>query len=166
MKVTDASRFLGKELSDVFSNAYDDLISGTELGRIGGGKKIVQHVDLKTTLELLDALRKHGFATPKFYGFSVRENASGEQPQEYQFMQRIDRPTVEQILGNTDDLMNNPKIKYEAIPHNQIVRNARQHFESDDEMLGALVRGYSDFRRKAKTAIWKKAPSISLYPTT
>jgi len=45
MKVTDAARFVAKELSDVFSNAYDDLISGYKIGRVSGGKKIVQHVD-------------------------------------------------------------------------------------------------------------------------
>lgn len=154
MKVTNAANFLGKELSDVFSNAYDDLISGTEMGRIGGGKKIVQHVDLKTSLGLLGALRTNGFATPEVYGFSIREKASGEKPQEYQFMQRIDRPTVEQIFEKTDDLFNNPQVNYDAIPHSQIVRNARNHFASDDEMLGALVRAYTDFRRNAKTAIW------------
>ena len=154
MKVTNAAKFLGKELSDVFSNAYDDLISGTEMGIIGGGKKIVQHVDLKTTLRLLNALRANGFATPNFYGFSIREGASGEQPQEYQFMQRIDKPTVEQIFENTADLLNNPQINYDTIPHSQIVRDARQHFDSDDEMLGALVGAYTDFRKNAKTAIW------------
>jgi hypothetical protein len=111
MKVTDAARFFGKELSDVFSNAHDDLISGTEMRRIGGGKKIVQHLDLKTTLELLNALRVNGFSIPEFYGFSIRERASGTQLQEYQFMQRIDKPTVGQVLENTDDLLNNPQVK-------------------------------------------------------
>jgi len=154
MKVTNAAKVLGKELSDVFSNAYDDLISGSEMSRVGGGKKIVQHVDLRTSLELLNALRTNGFATPEIYGFSIRENTSGEEPQEYQFMQRIDRPTVEQIFENTDDSLNNPQVNYEAIPHCQIVSDARQHFDSDDEMLGALVRAYTDFRRNAKTAIW------------
>ena len=58
MKVTNATRFIGKELSDVFSNVYDDIISETEIGMIRGGKKIVQHCDLKTTLDLLNALTK------------------------------------------------------------------------------------------------------------
>ncbi len=154
MKVTNAAMFLGKELSDVFSNAYDNLISGTAIGRVRGGRKIVQHVDLKTSLRLLNALRINGFATPEIYGFSIRENTSGDETQEYQFMQRIDRPTVEQIFENTADLLNNPQVNYEAIPHGQIVRDARRHFDSDDEMLGALVRAYTDFRRNAKTAIW------------
>ena len=50
--------------------------------------------------------------------------------------------------------MNNPKVNYEVIPHNQIVRNVRQHFNSDNEMLRALVRAYDEFKRNVKTAIW------------
>jgi len=153
MKVTNAAMFLGKELSNVFSNAYDDLISRTEMGRIRGNKKIVQYLDLKTSLELLIALRTNGIATPEIYGFSIREKASGEEPQEYQFMQRIDRPTVGQIFENTADLLNNPQVDYEAIPHSQIIRDARGNFGSDDEMLGAIVKAFTDLKRVAKTAI-------------
>jgi len=153
MKVTNATNFVGKELSDVFSNAYDDLISETEMGRIRGSKKIVQYLDLKTSFELLKALRSNGFATPEVYGFSIRENASGEEPQEYQFMQKVDKPTIKQVLENTSDLMNNPQINYETIPHKQILINARQHFGSDNEMFKALISSYKKFRRDVKRKI-------------
>jgi len=153
VKTTNGTDFVGKELSDVFSNVYDKLMQASEIGRsIGGSKKTVQSIDLKTTLKMLTALRKHGFATPTFYGFSVKANASPDEIQEYQFMERINRPTLEQIFENSH-LEKPVEINYQTVPHADYLRQIRQHFESDDEMLGTLVNDYYDFKKEAKRTI-------------
>lgn len=99
---------------------------------------------------MLDALKSDGFATPDFYGFSIKETATEEEPQEYQFMQKINRPTVAQVIESIE----NNQINYGAVPNNQVIREARQYFHSDDEMMYPLVRAYHDFQTKAKEAIW------------
>lgn len=50
------------------------------------------------TIRLFKKLDQAGICRPEFYGFSVRRNPENDEIQEFQFMEKIDRPTVEIIL--------------------------------------------------------------------
>ncbi len=151
-KTTTAESFVKRELSDVFSEAYDMMSDSDFIGCTMRGKKIIQYMDLGTTLGMLHALKTNGFATPVFYGFSIRINASSEEIQEYQFMERIDRPTLHQIFENSD-LSAEQQIHYESVPYAKHLEQVRQYFESDGEMLRALGSAYWNIKCNVKRDI-------------
>lgn len=96
VKVTDKESFAFKELAE--KNAMEVQNSLAEFAGRGNRRKIVQRMALVDVVRLLRRLSQAEISTPEFYGFTVRKDATNAEIQEFQFMEKINAPTVASIL--------------------------------------------------------------------
>ena len=129
----------------------------SELTGRRSGKKIVQKMALTDTMRLLRKLDEAGIKKPEFYGFSVRRNPGNNEIQEFQFMERIDRPTVESILEAAIDAeqsqtgaLDSSKFAYIEF----LAELSDKYFGgNNDALMKTLVRSFRDFVRNVKEAV-------------
>lgn len=157
VKATDKLGFFFKEfIEEATSKAeYADPLS--ELTGKQSGKKIVQKMSLVDTMRLLRKLDEEEIRKPEFYGFSVRRNPDNHEIQEFQFMERIDRPTVESIIEaameakkNNTNGFDSSKFAYTDF----LVKLSDKHFGGDSEaLMKAIVNSFLNFVENVKEAV-------------
>ncbi|MBI2033468.1 MAG: hypothetical protein HYT10_03350 [Candidatus Levybacteria bacterium] len=157
VKATDKAGFFLKELMEEATKKaeYSDPLS--ELTRRQSGKKIVQKMSLTDTMRLFRKLDEAGIRKPEFYGFSVRRNPGNNEIQEFQFMERIDRPTVESILEAAIDAEQNQTggLDPSKFAYTEFLADlSDKYFRGDnDALMKAIVRSFRDFVRSVKEAV-------------
>lgn len=148
--------FLKEMIEEATTKAeYTDPLS--ELSGRRSGKKIVQKMSLADTLRLFRKLDEAGIRKPEFYGFTVRRNPGNNEIQEFQFMERIDRPTVESILEaaieteqSQTGALDSSKFAYTDF----LAELSDKHFGGDnDALIRSLVGSFRDFVRNVKEAV-------------
>ena len=157
VKATDKVGFFLKELMEDATRKAEFTDPLSELTRRRSGKKIVQKMSLADTTRLFRKLDEAGIRKPEFYGFTVRRNPGNNEIQEFQFMERIDKPTVESILEAAIDTEQNhtggldpSKFAYTKF----LADLSNKYFRGDNNaLMKALVRSFRDFVRSVKEAV-------------
>lgn len=157
LKATEKAGFFLKELMEEATRRSEHSDSLSELTGTRSGKKIVQKMSLADTMKLFRKLDEAGIRNPEFYGFTVRRNPGNNEIQEFQFMEKIDRPTVESILEAAIDaeqsqsgVLDPSKFAYTEF----LSGISDKYFEGDDDaLMKALVRSFKDFVRSVKDVI-------------
>ncbi|MGB9911581.1 MAG: hypothetical protein ACPLKP_03225 [Microgenomates group bacterium] len=96
IKVTRRSMFWLREMAEKITKEEDFVTADQIIGR--SGKKVIQKMSLIDCLGLFKRLNEDGILTPEFYGFIVRRNPKDDEIQEFQFMERINKPTISEIF--------------------------------------------------------------------
>lgn len=157
IKVTRLGKFLKKELSEEMSHYSPEAING--FGRI-----TVQHIDLKTCLDLQDRLSKAGYSVPTFYGCILIEGASAlEDIVEVQFMQRFKAPTYTQL---DQAISLHPILDWSQLDDNDPLLIQRNNCDSDDAFLESVDNADREIVRRLRGIVkeieyeidWGKLP--------
>lgn len=113
-------------------------------------------MSLADTMRLFRKLDEAGIRKPEFYGFSVRRNPDNNEIQEFQFMERIDRPTVESIMEVAIDMkqrtgsLDSSKFAYTDF----LAELCDKHFGGNNNaLMEALGRSFRDFVGNVKEAV-------------
>lgn len=157
VKATDKVGFFLKELMEEVTRKAEHTDSLSELRGRRSGKKIVQKMSLADTMRLFRKLDEAGIRKPEFYGFTVRRSPDNNEIQEFQFMERIDRPTVESIIEaaieareSETGALDSSKFTYTDF----LAELSDKHFDGDNNVLmKALLYSFRDFVRNVKEAI-------------
>ena len=157
VKATDKAGFFLKELMEEATRKAQHTDPLSELTGRRSRKKIVQKMALTDTMRFLRKLDEAGIKKPEFYGFSVRRNPGNNEIQEFQFMERIDRPTVQSILEAAIDAkqsqtgaLDSSKFAYTDF----LAELSDKYFGgNNDALMKTLVRSFSDFIRNVKEAV-------------
>lgn len=96
VKVTDKESFAFKELAEKNSREVQNSLA--EFAGRGNRRKIVQKMSLVDVVRLFRRLYQAEVSVPAFYGFTVRKDPINQEIQEFQFMEKINAPTVASIL--------------------------------------------------------------------
>lgn len=156
VKTTDKAGFFLKELMEEATRKAKRADPLSELtGR--RSRKIVQKMSLADTMRLLGKLDEAGIRKPEFYGFTVRRSPDNNEIQEFQFMERIDRPTVLSIIEaaiearqSETGALDSSKFEYTDF----LVELSDKHFGGDNEaFMKALVYSLRDFVKNVKIAV-------------
>lgn len=158
VKVTDGVMFFFKEMME---EATSEASMQTPLemisGRMGGGKQIVQRMSLRDTVQLFRKLDTARIRRPEFYGFTVRRNVSSNEIQEFQFMEAINRPTIESVLNAASDanVMNGGAFSEDSFPYAGLVNEMTEKYYGGDQLafMRVLVRSFISFVADTKRAI-------------
>lgn len=150
VKTTDRVGFFLKEFAEESSKN-----AGINIGR--GSKKIIQKMSLADTIRLFKKLDQAGICRPEFYGFSVRRNPKNDEIQEFQFMEKIDRPTVESILeAYMDAKQKGTDISAASkFPYVKFLKElATKYFRGDyNDLMKSLIISFFDFITAVKQAV-------------
>ena len=102
-------------------------------------------------------LDEAGIRKPEFYGFTIKRNPNNNEIQEFQFMERIDRPTVESIFeAAAEARQNHPGALYlSKLPYAEFLTElSHKYFNGDDDaLMKALAKSFRDFVRNVKETI-------------
>src|SRR5205823_5706967 len=95
--------------------------------------------------------------TPEFYGFSVRRDPTNHQIQEFQFMEEINRPTLQSIFETVAEVEDRETeaIDLAKLPHGEFLQNiANRYYHGDPRVfLRAVGTTFTQFVADAKRAI-------------
>src|SRR3989344_733646 len=157
VKSTGKKGFILKELMEEATSKAEHTDPLSELTGRRSGKKIVQKMALTDTMRLFRKLDEAGIRKPEFYGFSVRRNPGNNEIQEFQFMERIDRPTVEGIIEAAIDAkqsqtgaLDSSKFAYTDF----LAELSDKYFGgNNDALMKILVHSFRDFVKDVKVAI-------------
>jgi len=157
VKTTDKVGFYLKEFMEQETQKFEDpdFLSGL-IGR-GSGKKIIQKMSLADTMRLFRKLDEAGIARPEFYGFTVRRDPHTNEIQEFQFMERIDRPTIQSIWEaafkaeqNQRETIDDSEFPYASF----LIELSERYFNGDDTaLMRELFNSFLDFVMSVKKAI-------------
>lgn len=157
VKTTDEAVFFIKETMEETTREarHSDHLSEL-LGR-GSGKNIVQKMSLADTMRLFRKIDEAGVRRPEFYGFTVKRYPGNNKIQEFQFMERIDRPTVQSIIEaaieaeqNHSGTLDPSKFPYTGF----LTELSDKYFNGDDDaLMRALIRSFVEFVRSVKKAV-------------
>ena len=114
-------------------------------------------MSLADTMRLFRKLDEAGIRKPEFYGFTVRRNLGDNKIQEFQFMEKIDRPTVESILEATIDAEQSQTggLDPSKFAYTKFLKDLSHTYFCGDNgaLMIALVRSFSNFVRSVKEAV-------------
>lgn len=154
IKTTDKVNFVLKELSGAITTEVD-IPMDLRFSR-SGGRKYIQKMSLVDTLNLLKELDSKGIKTPEYFGFTVKRNPSNSEIQEFQFMERIKRPTIEAIFESVvfpksdDDVFKLPEFPY----HSFLQELSTKFFNGDTgQLLGEISKSFRAFVRDIISSI-------------
>lgn len=156
VKATNKVNFLIKEMTE---EATIKAEYTNPLSNISGkaGKKIVQRMSLTDTLRLLRKLDQAGIKKPEYYGFSVKRNPGDEEIQEFQFMEKIDRPTmlsISEALGEAHQsqtgAIDSSKFAYTDF---LAALSTRYFADNNDELIKSLFASFYSFVKSVKEAV-------------
>ncbi len=157
VKATDKVGFFLKEMAEEATTKAEHTDPLSELSGRRSGKKIVQKMSLVDTMRLFRKLDEAGIRKPEFYGFTVRRNPADGQIQEFQFMERIDRPTVQGIIEAAIDAKQNHAgaLDSSKFPYTDFLSElSDKYFNGNDGLLmKALVRSFRDFVISVKEVV-------------
>lgn len=157
VKATDGAMFFFKEMmEEATSKATGQTPLEVMSGRMGG-RKIVQRMSLKDTMQLFRKLDTAGIRKPEFYGFSVKRNATSNDIQEFQFMEKIDRPTIESIIEAATDanVLNGGMVTESNFSYAGFVNEIAEKYYGGDQLafMRALVTSFTEFVADTKRVI-------------
>lgn len=157
VKATDGAMFFFKEMmEEATSKATGQTPLEVMSGRMGG-RKIVQRMSLKDTMQLFRKLGAAGVRKPEFYGLSVKRNTTSNDIQEFQFMEKIDRPTIESIIEAATDanVLNGGAVTESNFSYAGFVNEIAEKYYGGDQLafMRVLVRSFAEFVADTKRAI-------------
>lgn len=157
VKATDKAGFFLKELMEEATTKAEHTDPLSELTGRRSSKKIVQKMSLADTMRLFRKLDELGIRKPEFYGFTVRRNPGNNEIQEFQFMERIDRPTIESILEAAIDAKQNQSGALDPSKFGYtdfLAELSDKYFAGDnDALMKTIVYSFRDFVRSVKDAV-------------
>ncbi|HRN69820.1 MAG TPA: hypothetical protein PLS49_01435 [Candidatus Woesebacteria bacterium] len=152
VKATDQAGFYLKEISEQITTQHDFPSNLHQLER-SEGRKIIQKMSLADTMRLFTKLDKAGIQRPEFYGFTVRRDPGNNEIQEFQFMERINKPTIEEVIQaelSKQDSKETAHFPYAA----DLEEICTRYFEGNqDTFHRALFTSFTTFVRGVKEAV-------------
>lgn len=163
VKTTDRAGFMMRELAEEITKS--DVSQGSIDIRLGkkSRRKLVQQMSLKDTVELYKKLEELGIKKPDFYGFTVRREPKEKEIQEYQFMEMIDRPTIQSIIDKAASLdLESGNVDIDQLPYAQFLKQiSMEHYNGDtDTLIKAIVGGFFKFVKDTKNTVTMSGDNI------
>lgn len=159
VKATDQAGFFLKEHMGEATSKQDNELDG-----VPRGKKIVQKMSLRDTVELFKQLDTLGIKQPEFYGFTVRRNSTDNQIQEFQFMEPIHRPTVQAILDKAMEIDSRGAGEFddEELPNSKFLTEMMDKYYQGDfgKLVTDTVRSFYSFVLDTKDAVFASGDDI------
>lgn len=155
VKATDK---VGMLLRDLEGNSDSQIPPSLRTLLEGRSNRItVQRKSLADTMKFFKKLDEAGIRQPESYGFSVKRDPNDDGIQEFQFMERIDRPTVLSIFESAADARDITSGEFDVskLPYPDLLRQiAIKHYSGNTrDMLRAIKSSYDDFVRGVKEAV-------------